>query len=90
MSGRVFGIVPHKPQQQELIRNQKVKIMEREQSKLTPAQQSELKFLKQQVDMWGDKARAKDPMPNAANNLFAAREELTRYVSDLRMWGKNI
>ena len=85
-------------QQQELIRNQRAEIMEKEQDNysignscwLTPAQQSELKFLKQQVDMWGDKARAKDPMPYAANNLFAAREELTRYVSDLRTWGKKI
>ena len=77
-------------QQQELIRNQKVQIMEREQSKLTPAQQSELKFLRQQVDMWQGKAHVKDPMPNAATNLFTAREELTRYVSDLRAWGKNI
>ena len=40
--------------------------------------------------MWQDKAHAKDPMPNAKNNLFAAQEELTRYVSDLRAWGKSI
>jgi len=59
-------------------------------AELTPAQQSELKFLRQQVDMWQDKAHAKDPMPNAKNNLFAAQEELTRYVSDLRAWGKSI
>jgi len=77
-------------QQQEVIRQQREDIMKKEQSKLTPAQQAELKFLKQQVDMWGDKAHAKDPMPNAATNLFAAREELTRYVSDLRSWGKDI
>jgi hypothetical protein len=59
-------------------------------AELTPAQQSELKFLRQQVDMWQEKAHTKDPMPNAKNNLFAAQEELTRYVSDLRAWGKSI
>ena len=59
-------------------------------AELTPAQQSELKFLRQQVDMWQEKAHAKDPIPNAKNNLFAAQEELTRYVSDLRTWGKSI
>lgn len=59
-------------------------------AELTPAQQSELKFLRQQVDMWQEKSYDKDPMPNAKNNLFAAQEELTRYVSDLRAWGKAI
>ena len=59
-------------------------------AELTPAQQSELKFLRQQVDMWQEKSYAKDPMPNAKNNLFVAQEELTRYVSELRAWGKAI
>jgi hypothetical protein len=59
-------------------------------AELTPAQQSELKFLRQQVDMWQEKSYDKDPMPNAKNNLFAAQEELTRYVSELRAWGKAI
>jgi lipid II:glycine glycyltransferase (peptidoglycan interpeptide bridge formation enzyme) len=77
-------------QQQELIRNQRAEIMEKEQDNLTPAQQSELKFLRQQVDMWQDKVHTKYPLPNAAGNLWTAREELTRYVSDLRTWGKKI
>ena len=59
-------------------------------AELTPAQQSELKFLRQQVDMWQEKAYLAYPMPNAKNNLFAASEELTRYVSELRAWGKAI
>ncbi len=59
-------------------------------AELTPAQQSELKFLRQQVDMWQEKSYDKYPMPNAKNNLFAAQEELTRYVSELRAWGKAI
>tara|TARA_B110000211_G_C13667462_1_gene373001 strand:+ start:338 stop:529 length:192 start_codon:yes stop_codon:yes gene_type:complete len=59
-------------------------------AELTPAQQSELKFLRQQVDMWQEKSYDRDLMPNAKNNLFAAQEELTRYVSELRAWGKAI
>lgn len=77
-------------QQQELIRNQRANIMETEQNNITPAQQSELKFLRQQVDMWQDKVHAKEPLPNASTNLWTAREELTRYVSELRSWGKKI
>ena len=48
---------------------------------LTPAQQSELQFLRGQVDMWQDKVYEKNPLPNA---------QLTRYVSELRAWGKVI
>tara|TARA_R110000851_G_scaffold53582_3_gene127066 strand:- start:2826 stop:3017 length:192 start_codon:yes stop_codon:yes gene_type:complete len=59
-------------------------------AELTPAQQSELKFLRQQVDMWQEKSYDRDLMPNAKVNLFAAQEELTRYVSELRAWGKAI
>ncbi len=61
-----------------------------ENAELTPAQQSELKFLREQVDMWQDKVHERTPLPNAGNNLWTAREELTRYVSDLRAWGKTI
>jgi hypothetical protein len=57
---------------------------------LTPAQQSELQFLRGQVDMWQDKVYEKNPLPNAQQNLWAAGEELTRYVSELRAWGKVI
>ena len=59
-------------------------------AELTPAQQSELKFLRQQVDMWQDKTHVTEPMPNAAANLWTAREELTRYVGELRAWGKSV
>ena len=76
--------------QQDLINQQRASIMERTDTQLTPAQESELKFLKQQVDMWQDKVHEKNAMPNAQNNLWVAREELTRYVSELRSWGKSI
>ena len=76
--------------QQELIKQQRVVIMGREGKKLTPAQESELKFLRQQVDMWQEKAHAKDPMPNATGNLWTAQTELGRYVRELRAWGKTI
>jgi hypothetical protein len=76
--------------QQEVINQQRVAIMEKEDKTLTPAQQSELQFLRGQVDMWQDKIHEKNPLPNAGNNLWAAREELTRYVGELRAWGKDI
>ena len=76
--------------QQELIKQQRTAIVEREDKKLTPAQEAELKFLRGQVDMWQEKLHAKLPMPDASNNLWVAREELTRYVNELRTWGKDI
>lgn len=57
---------------------------------LTPAQESELKFLRQRVDRNQDEAYRNDALPNAKNNLFAAREELDRYVRELRQWGHKI
>jgi len=57
---------------------------------LTPAQESELKFLRQRVDRNQDEAYRSDALPNAKNNLFAAREELDRYVRELRQWGHKI
>ena len=57
---------------------------------LTPAQESELKFLRGRVDRLQDEAYSKSPLPNAQNDLWVARTELERYVSDLRSWGKKI
>jgi len=76
--------------QQDLINQQRVAIMEKADKTLTPAQQSELQFLRQQVDMWQEKAHTKDPMPNAKGNLWTAQTELGRYVGELRAWGKTI
>ena len=49
---------------------------------LTAFQSSQLEFLKQQVDRFQEE-RWKEGNPNAENDLFAAREELTRFVTDL-------
>ena len=57
---------------------------------LTPAQESELQFLRRIVDRKQDEVYKKDALPNAQNNLWAAREELERYVRELRQWGHNI
>jgi len=57
---------------------------------LTPAQESELKFLRGRVDRLQDETFKKSTLPNAQNDLWVARTELERYVSDLRSWGKKI
>jgi len=56
---------------------------------LTAFQSSQLEFLKQQVDRFQEE-RWKEGNPTAENDLFAAREELTRFVTDLRKGGKKI
>jgi len=55
--------------------------------KLTPAHDAELKFLRREVDMWQDKVhqRGGTVLPNAPNNLWVAREELDRFVRNLRI-----
>ena len=59
---------------------------------LSPAQESELKFLRQRVDRQQDEVYKNDArfFPNAQNNLWAAREELDRYVRELRQLGHEI
>ena len=57
---------------------------------LTPAQESELKFLRGRVDRLQDETYKKSPLPNSQNNLWVARTELERYVRELRTWGKKI
>ena len=64
--------------------------MEKADKTLTPAQQSELQFLRGQVDIWQDKVHEKNPLPNARGNLWTAQTELGRYVGELRAWGKTI
>ena len=54
---------------------------------LNPAQQAELKYLRQKVDGCQDERFKQEPSPNANQNLMAASEELTRYVSELRTLG---
>jgi len=58
--------------------------------KLTPAQQTELKYLRSQVDHLQQTAHQNDAHPNAKNDHWQARQELTDYVSGLRRAGHTI
>jgi len=58
--------------------------------KLNPAQEAELKYLRQQVDRLHDDQNRRDAYPNAKNDLWVAREELNNFVKGLRAEGKNI
>ena len=61
-----------------------LKQREKKMKSLTPAQDSELKFLRGIVDRCQEAAYKSEPLPNAKQNLWAAQEELDRYVSSLR------
>jgi hypothetical protein len=61
-----------------------------EDGKLNPFQESELKYLRQQVDRLHDDQNRRDAHPNAKNDLWVAREELNNFVRGLRAEGKNI
>ena len=58
--------------------------------KLTPFQESELKWLRRQVDRAQDDAHRADAHPNAKRDLWVAREHLEVFVSNLRKAGKKI
>ena len=57
---------------------------------LTMFQQSQLSYLKQQVDRLQEEKYRRDARPNAGLDLFAAHEELDNFVQTLRQAGKNI
>ena len=57
---------------------------------LNPFQQSELKYLRQQVDTLQEEEHRRDARPNVQKDLWAAREELNRFVRNLRAEGINI
>lgn len=59
-------------------------------TEITPAERSEHKFLKSMVDRLIDEDNRVDPHPNVKNDLWAARKELTKFVSGLREKGVNI
>ena len=58
--------------------------------KLTPFQESELKWLRRQVDRAQDDAHRADAHPNAERDLWVAREHLDVFVRNLRKAGKKI
>tara|TARA_Y100000389_G_C17418842_1_gene495404 strand:+ start:602 stop:844 length:243 start_codon:yes stop_codon:yes gene_type:complete len=59
-------------------------------NKLTPFQESELKWLRRQVDNLQDEENRKDARPNVKRDLWVAREHLDLFVRGLRRSGKNI
>jgi len=61
-----------------------------EDEKLTPFQESELKYLRQQVDNLQDRENSREKYFNIQQDLWVAREELDRFVKSLRAEGKNI
>jgi len=57
---------------------------------LTKFQAAQLRWLKRQVDALQEERYRRDARPNVQRELFAAREELDTYVSNLREIGKQI
>ena len=57
---------------------------------LNPAEQHILKYLRQQVDRLQDERYRTDARPSIDNEIYAAQQELKRYVSELRKKGYNI
>lgn len=57
---------------------------------LNPAEQHILKYLRQQVDRLQDERYRTDARPSINNEIYAAQQELKRYVMELRKKGYNI
>jgi hypothetical protein len=57
---------------------------------LPPAQRVELKFLRQQSDFWMEAQLKNDASPSASQRYWAARSDLTRFVSNRRAEGYDI
>jgi hypothetical protein len=57
---------------------------------LNPAQQSEYRFLKQQVDRLLGEVGRTDSHPNVQQDLWRAQQELKKFVVDLRKAGIRI
>ena len=57
---------------------------------LSPAQESELNYLRRQVDAAQDRLLRNDAEQWAQRDLWYAREELQQFVSKLRKEGHNI
>lgn len=57
---------------------------------LPPAQQAELRFLRQQADFWMEAQLKTDASPSASQRYWAAKSDLTKFVSNRRKEGYNI
>ena len=58
--------------------------------KLTPALESEYRFLRQQLDFWMEAQLQKDASPSAQQRYWHAKEDLTKFVSNRRKEGYHI
>jgi len=61
-----------------------------ENGKLNPFQESELKYLRQQVDRLQEEENRRDAHFNAKRDLWVARDELNNFVQEMRKAGVNI
>ena len=57
---------------------------------LPPAQRAELKFLRQQTDFWMEAQLLAGASPSAKQRYWAAKNDLTKFVSNRRKEGHNI
>lgn len=57
---------------------------------LPPAQASELRFLRQQVDYWAEARLQKDASPSAGQRYFSAKSDLEKFVINRRAEGYGI
>jgi len=57
---------------------------------LPPAQQFELRYLKQQESKWSEERFKYNRDPNAEAKHYRAKEDLSNFVSKLRIQGYNI
>jgi len=57
---------------------------------LPEAQKAELKFLRQQSDFWMEAQLKTDASPSASQRYWAARSDLTKFVSNRREEGYDI
>ncbi len=62
----------------------------REEQVLSPADESTLRYLRNQVDRLAERQYRRDAGPNARNDYWLAAEDLKTFVSKLRKEGKNI
>lgn len=61
--------------------------MAAEESKLTPADEAHLSFLRRQVDQLEHLSFTQDATSNTKNELYQAREELRKFVEGKRRQG---
>ena len=61
-----------------------------EEQVLSPADQSTLRYLRNQVDRLAERQYRRDAGPNARQDYWHAADDLKKFVSKLRQEGKNI